>query len=99
MGDLLREQVAQGTPAGAWWEWDYDGAAGGGGRGGVVVMLKQHVQTQQQVLITIKRPHVNPWSHTHALSILINTGQKAQSFMDQGVLVPDEVVVEMVKSR
>jgi adenylate kinase len=26
-------------------------------------------------------------------------GKKAQSFMDQGVLVPDEVVVEMVKSR
>lgn len=41
VGDLLREQVAQGTPA----------------------------------------------------------GKKAQSFMDQGVLVPDEVVVEMVKSR
>jgi adenylate kinase len=29
----------------------------------------------------------------------IFTGKKAQSFMDQGVLVPDEVVVEMVKSR
>jgi len=27
------------------------------------------------------------------------SGKKAQSFMDQGVLVPDEVVVEMVKSR
>lgn len=26
-------------------------------------------------------------------------GKKAKDFMDQGVLVPDEVVVEMVKSR
>jgi adenylate kinase family enzyme len=26
-------------------------------------------------------------------------GKKAQSFMDQGVLVPDEVVVEMVRNR
>eukprot|EP00879_Flechtneria_rotunda_P026593 GHRR01028366.1.p1 GENE.GHRR01028366.1~~GHRR01028366.1.p1 ORF type:complete len:119 (+),score=27.24 GHRR01028366.1:738-1094(+) len=27
------------------------------------------------------------------------TGKKAQDFMDRGALVPDEVVVEMVKSR
>ena len=31
---------------------------------------------------------------------LTNTkGTKAKDFMDRGVLVPDEVVVEMVKSR
>src|SRR5690242_9327926 len=34
------------------------------------------------------------YSHIH-----VPTGKKARDFMDRGVLVPDEVVVEMVKSR
>lgn len=41
-------------------------------------------------------PNTTPTTSPPPLS---PAGKKAQSFMDQGVLVPDEVVVEMVKSR
>lgn len=57
--------------------------------------------TQAQVLATaLEIPHISTGDLLrHAVSIQSELGQKAQSFMDRGELVPDQLVLDLLRDR
>lgn len=57
--------------------------------------------TQAQVLAAaLQVPHISTGDLLrHAVSVQSDLGQKAQSFMDRGELVPDQLVLDLLRDR